>query len=70
MKTILNYILPIKRSSTWIDPTGKFIRVKCTTWFNNYNLYPTVTFYYLTKDSNYNLMILDRYSFSKYMTKI
>jgi hypothetical protein len=70
MKTILNYILPIKHNSTWIDSSGKFVRVEYTTWFNDCNLYPTVTFYYLTKDNNYNLMILDRYSFSKYMTKI
>jgi hypothetical protein len=70
MKTLFNYILPIERLSTWKDPDGKYIIVESSSWFNNYNLYPTISFYYLTENTNYTLILLDRYSFCKFMTKI
>jgi hypothetical protein len=70
MKTLINYILPIKRYSTWKDPNDRYIRVESKNWFNGFNIYPTVTFYYLSKNSNYDLIILDRYTFCKYMKKI
>lgn len=73
MKTLFNF-LRIKNESIWMDPEGKYVYVEGTSWFNGIYYNPTVYYFYpgliKTNENIGKLMVLDRYTFSKYMTKV
>jgi hypothetical protein len=74
MKTLFNFLTRIKDESIWLDPDGKYVYVEGTSWFDGIYYNPTVYYFYpgliKTNENIGKLMVLDRYTFSKYMTRI
>lgn len=71
MKTLFNFLSRIKDESIWLDPDGKYVYVEGTSWFDGIYYNPIVYYFYPNlSNSNNNLIMLDRYTFSKYMTRI
>lgn len=71
MKTLFNFLSRIKDESIWLDPDGKYVYVEGTSWFDGIYYNPTVYYFYPNlANSNNNLIMLDRYTFSKYMTRM
>lgn len=74
MKTLFNFLLRIKDESIWVDPDGKYVYVEGTSWFDGIYYNPTVYYFYpgliKTNKNIGKLLMLDRYTFSKYMTRI
>lgn len=74
MKTLFNFLSRIKDESIWVDPYGKYVYVEGTSWFDGIYYNPMVYYFYpnlINYNENLsNLIMLDRYTFSKYMTKI
>jgi hypothetical protein len=70
MKTIIKFMSPISNNSVWRDYEGKMVCIESTSWFNNYSFYPIVSYYYIKQGNISQLMIVDRYTFVKYMNKL
>lgn len=71
MKTLFNFLSRIKDESIWVDPEGKYVYVEGTSWFDGIYYNPIVYYFYPNIiNSNNNLIMIDRYTFAKYMTKI
>ena len=74
MKTLFNFLSIIKDESIWLDPDGKYVYVEGTSWFDGIYYNPTVYYFYpgliKTNENIGKLLMLDRYTFSKYMTRI
>lgn len=71
MKTLFNFLSRIKNESIWIDPEGKYVYVEGTSWFDGIYYNPVVYYFYPNlANYNNNLIMLDRYTFAKYMTKL
>ena len=71
MKTLFNFLSRIKDESIWIDPQGNQVCIKETSWFDGINFNPMVYYYTITHNKvGLKLLIIDRYTFAKYMTKL
>lgn len=71
MKTLFNFLSRIKNESIWIDPEGKYVYVEGTSWFDGIYYNPVVYYFYPNlANYNNNLIMVDRYTFAKYMTKL
>ena len=74
MKTLFNFLSIIKDESIWLDPDGKYVYVEGTSWFDGIYYNPTVYYFYpgliKTNENIGKLLMLDRYTFSKYMTRM
>ena len=74
MKTLFNFLSRIKDESIWLDPDGKYVYVEGTSWFDGIYYNPTDYYFYpgliKTNENIGKLLMLDRYTFSKYMTRM
>ena len=71
MKTLFNFLSRIKNESIWVDPEGKYVYVEGTSWFDGIYYNPAVYYFYPKSNENIGkLLMLDRYTFCKYMTRI